>query len=179
MRKPLMPKATAIWLVENTGLTFKQIADFTGLHILEIQAIADEEVASTMQGLNPILAGELAKEEIKKAESDPNYILKINDMKDSIVHAATQKSKYTPLSRRQDKPDAIAWLIKNYPQLSDLQITKLIGTTKKTITAIREKTHWNSTNIKARNPVALNLCKAEDLEKAVLVADQKAKLEKN
>ncbi len=175
MRKPLMPKATAVWLVENTALSFKQIADFTGLHTLEIKAIADDEVASSMQGLNPILQGELTKEEIKKGEADPAHKLNAAPHSKDFEKINKQKTKYTPVARRRDKPDAIAWLIKAYPELSDSQISRLIGTTRPTIKAVREKTHWNSENITPRNPVLLDLCKEEELEKFILVAQKREK----
>ncbi len=173
MRKPLMPKATAVWLIEHTGLTFKQIADYTGLHQLEIQAIADDEVAGSMQGLNPVLQGELSKEEIKKGENDPNYTLQSLPHSQDFEKIKKQKTRYTPMARRQDKPDAIAWIIKNYPQISDSQITRLIGTTRTTIKAIREKSHWNIENIKPRNPAMLGLCKEEELEKAIVVGQSR------
>lgn len=173
MRKPLMPKATAVWLIEHTGLTFKQIADYTSLHQLEIQAIADDEVAASMQGLNPVLQGELSKEEIAKGENDPNYVLQSTPHSEDLENIQKQKTRYTPMARRQDKPDAIAWIVKNYPEISDSQITRLIGTTRTTIKAIRDKDHWNIENIKPRNPVILGLCKEDELEKAIVVAQSR------
>ncbi|MFV0320968.1 MAG: cell cycle transcriptional regulator TrcR [Alphaproteobacteria bacterium] len=173
MRKPLMPKATAVWLVENTGLSFKQIADFTGLHALEIKAIADDEVASSMQGLNPVLQGELTKEEITKGEADHSHVLEAAPHSEDFEKITKQKTKYTPVARRADKPNAIAWLIKVYPELSDSQISRLIGTTRPTINAVRDKTHWNSENITPKNPVLLDLCKESELEKAVVVAQKR------
>ena len=178
MNKPLMPKATAVWLVENTGLTFDQIADFCGLHILEVQAIADEEVAIGMQGLDPVANGQLTKEEVKRCEGDPDARLNIlvSDVPQPV--ARSTGPRYTPLSKRQDKPDAIAWLLRHYPELTDAQIGRLIGTTKPTINAVRDRTHWNSPNLRPRSPVELGLCKHEDLaqalEKAKKAAERKA-----
>lgn len=170
-----MPKATAVWLVENTALTFMQIADFCGLHILEIQAIADEEVAVGMQGLDPITNGQLTKEEIARCEADPSA--KLNMVKSDIPLPSSRGKgpRYTPLSKRQDKPDAIAWLLRHYPELSDAQIGRLIGTTKPTINAVRDRTHWNSPNLKPRSPVELGLCKHDDLRFALEKAQRKAK----
>ena len=162
-----MPKATAVWLVENTALTFVQIADFCGLHILEIQAIADEEVAVGMQGLDPIANGQLTKEEIARCEEDPSAKLAL--VKSDIPQPSVRGKgpRYTPLSKRQDKPDAIAWLLRHYPDLTDAQISRLIGTTKPTINAVRDRTHWNSPNLKPRSPVELGLCKHDDLRLAI------------
>lgn len=170
MSLPLMPKATAVWLVENTALTFDQIADFCGMHSLEIQAIADGEVGASMIGMNPIQNGQLTKEEIARCEADPSAVLKrtVSDL--PVLMPRSKGARYTPVSKRQDRPDAIAWLLKHHPELSDLQIRKLIGTTKNSIDAVRNKTHWNMANIKARNPVMLGLCTEADLEKAVAVA---------
>ncbi len=174
MAHPLMPKAKAVWLVDNSVLTFEQVADFCGLHELEVQAIADGEVAIGMQGMDPIAAGELTKEEIERCEADPNAQLKFMkaDLPDSRVKQ--KGARYTPVSKRQDRPNAIAWMVKNYPELSDAQISKLIGTTKPTITAIRDRTHWNMTNIAPQNPVGLGLCNGADLEKAVAIARARA-----
>jgi len=170
MAHPLMPKATAVWLVENTALTFDQIAEFCGMHALEVQAIADDEVAIGMQGLDPIVAGELTTEEIERCSADPNA--RLEPAAPRIPTPVTRKkgARYTPVSKRQDRPDAIAWLLKNYPELSGPQICKLIGTTKPTINAVRDRTHWNAQNIKPQNPVSLGLCSEVDLEKAVDVA---------
>ena len=175
MTQPLMPKATAVWLVENTALTFKQIADFCGLHILEIQAIADEEVAVGMQGLDPITNGQLTKDEIALCEADPSAKLAMirNDIPQPSARG--KGPRYTPLSKRQDKPDAIAWLLRHYPELSDAQIGRLIGTTKPTINAVRDRSHWNSPNLKPRSPVELGLCKHDDLRFALDKAQRKAK----
>ncbi len=167
MPVPLMPKATAVWLVENTALTFEQIADFCGLHALEVQAIADGEVASQMQGLDPVANGQTTAEEIARCQADPNARLTLaaNAVPPQMVKH--RGPRYTPIAKRQDKPDAIAYLLKTHPELSDAQISKLIGTTKPTINAVRDRTHWNSPNIKPRHPVALGLCTLEELDQAV------------
>lgn len=167
-----MPKATAVWLVENTALTFEQIADFCGLHALEVQAIADDEVAVGMQGLDPIRADELTKEEIDRCVADPTA--RLNPSPERTPIPKQKGARYTPVSKRQDRPDAISWIIKNYPEMSDAQISKLIGTTKPTINAIRDRTHWNSPNITPRNPVALGLCSGEAMEKAIIIARARA-----
>ena len=172
MTHPLMPKATAVWLVENTALSFEQIADFCGLHSLEVQAIADDEVAIGMQGLDPITAGELTMVEIERCQADPGT--RLNPAENRTPVAKKKGARYTPVSKRQDRPDAISWLIKNYPEMSDAQISKLIGTTKPTINSIRERTHWNIANIKAQNPVALGLCSADNLEKSVAISRARA-----
>ena len=175
MALPLMPKATAVWLVENTALSFIQIAEFCGLHELEIQAIADGEVGMGMQGMDPIANGQLAKEEIDRCQKDPTTRLKLARSDNPVPKARGKGARYTPVSKRQDRPDGIAWLLKNHPELQDTQIAKLLGTTKPTIKAIREKSHWNSTNITARNPVTLGLCTEADLEKVVIIARARAK----
>ena len=167
MSLPLMPKATAVWLVENTGLTFEQIAEFCGLHALEVQAIADGEVAAQMQGLDPVANGQITAEEIKRCEADPTARLQLSEQAQPVPLVKHKGPRYTPISKRQDKPDAIAWLLKNHPELSDGQISKLVGTTKPTIAAVRDRTHWNSPNIKPRHPVALGLCTLPELEAAV------------
>ncbi len=175
MTRPLMPKATAVWLIDNTALTFEQISDFCGLHMLEIQAIADGEVAVGMQGLDPVRGGELDGDLLKECETDPEKRLQITKV--AADHAKQQrkkKTRYTPVSKRQDRPDAIAWLLKNYPELTDAQISKLVGTTKPTINSIRERTHWNISNITAQNPVGLGLCSGNDLEKAISTARARA-----
>jgi hypothetical protein len=161
MSAPLMPKATAVWLVENTALTFEQIGAFCGLHPLEVQGIADGDVAIGIQGQDPIVSGELTKEEITKAENDPNYALSMAEAALKHIAMTNKKKKgarYTPIARRQDKPEAIAWITKHHPYIPDSKIVKLIGTTKKTIEAIRERTHWNINNIKPKDPVLLGLC---------------------
>ncbi len=166
--RPLMPKATAVWLVENTALTFKQIGDFCGLHELEVKGIADGEVAQGIKGLDPIATGQLTREEIERGEKDPEYRLKMARPKVDVPISRVRKGpKYTPLSRRQDKPDAIMWLLRNHPELSDSQIMKLVGTTKPTIEAIRNRTHWNIANIKPRDPVTLGICTQIELDDAV------------
>lgn len=174
MTRPLMPKATAVWLVENTALTFDQIAAFCGLHILEVQAIADEEVAIGMQGLDPVRGGELTLEEIKRCEEDAAGRLEMTKAATDHAKQQKKKSRYTPVSKRQDRPDAIAWVLKNYPELTDAQIGKLVGTTKPTISAVRDRTHWNIANITAQNPVSLGLCSSAELEKAIAVARARA-----
>jgi hypothetical protein len=167
MAVPLMPKATAVWLVENTGLTFEQIADFCGLHPLEVQAIADGEVAVQMQGLDPVANGQTTAEELERCQADPAGRLQLSPQAIPQQFVRHKGPRYTPISKRQDKPDAIAYLVRNHPELSDAQISKLIGTTKPTIAAVRERTHWNSTNIKPRHPVSIELCTMEELDAAV------------
>lgn len=174
MAQPLMPKATAVWLVENTALTFTQIAEFCGLHELEVQAIADGEVAIGMQGLDPTASGQLTKEEIARAEADPNARLTILEPSVPLPKARQKGARYTPISKRQDRPDAISWLLRNYPELSDAQICRLIGTTKPTIVSVRERSHRNISNIKPQSPVYLGLCSAADLEKMVAIARHRA-----
>jgi uncharacterized protein len=165
--RPLMPKATAVWLVDNTSLTFEQIADFCGLHPLEVQAIADGEVAIQMQGLDPVANGQTTAEEIERAQADPDARLKLSDQAVPQQFVKHKGPRYTPISKRQDKPDAIMYLLRSHPELSDGQISKLIGTTKPTIAAVRDRTHWNSPNIKPRHPVGLGLCTMEELDRAV------------
>jgi hypothetical protein len=162
-----MPKATAVWLLDNTTLTFEQIGDFCGMHPLEIQGIADGEVATGIIGQNPIDAQELAKEEIDKAEKDENYRMVMSDkaMQHEKMNKAKKGARYTPIARRQDKPEAIAFILKNHPYIPDSQIVKLIGTTKKTIDSIRERSHWNIANIKPKDPVLLGLCLQTTLDK--------------
>lgn len=170
MAHPLMPKATAVWLVENTTLTFDQIADFCGLHELEVQAIADDEVAIGMHGLNPITAGELTAAEIDRCAADTTSRLAQAKPTIELPKPKKKGARYTPVSKRQDRPDAIAWLLKNYPELSDAQISRVIGTTKPTINSVRERSHWNSPNIKPQNPIGLGLCTEAALQKVVDVA---------
>jgi hypothetical protein len=172
MALPLMPKATAVWLVENTSLTFDQIGEFCGLHPLEVQAIADGEVAVQMQGLDPIANGQLTLEEIERCQKDPSARLKLSAEAVPVPVVKHRGPRYTPIAKRQDKPDAIAWLLKSHPELSDGQISKLIGTTKPTIQAVRDRTHWNAPNIKPRHPVALGLCTLEELDAAVARANR-------
>ncbi len=169
MNLPLMPKATAVWLVENTSLTFQQIADFCGMHTLEIQAIADGDVASHIMGLNPVANGQLEAEEIKKGEADENYQLQL--MKHPEIERLMQRGvRYVSQSKRGDRPSGIAWIVKHHPEISDAQIVKILRTTKPTITAIRERTHKNIQNIVPKNPVTLGLCSEADLEKALALS---------
>ena len=156
---PLMPKATAVWLVENTALSFDQVADFCKLHPLEIKAIADGDAAQGIKGLDPIQTGQLTREEIDKAVGDPEHRLQLQNSKVRIPDAKRKKGpRYTPVSRRQDRPNAILWLIRNHPELKDAQIMRLVGTTKSTIASIRERTHWNSASLQPMDPVTLGLC---------------------
>lgn len=173
MSQPLMPKATAVWLVENTALTFEQIAEFTGMHELEIQAIADGEVAQGIVGLDPVANGQLTADNIKACEADPDAKLKLARSDNPRPQTRAKGARYTPVSKRQDRPDAIAWLLKHHPELTDAQLCKLIGTTKPTINAIRDKTHWNAANLKPRNPVTLGLCSEADLEKMVALSPRR------
>jgi hypothetical protein len=162
---PLMPKATAVWLVENTALSFDQVADFCKLHPLEVKAIADGDAAQGIKGLDPVLTGQLSREEIEKAVADPDYRLKLLDPKVRLPEAKKKKGpRYTPVSRRQDRPNAILWLVRNHPELKDSQIMRLVGTTKSTIQAIRERTHWNASNLQPMDPVTLGLCSQIDLD---------------
>jgi hypothetical protein len=170
MRSPLMPKATAVWLVENTSLTFDQIADFCGLHPLEVQAIADGEVATQMLGLDPVANGQTTAAEIERCQADPDARLKLLETAIPPQYQRHKGPRYTPIAKRQDKPDAILYLLRNHPELSDAQICKLVGTTKPTINSVRERTHWNSPNLKARHPVGLELCTLEELDQAVTKA---------
>ncbi len=168
MNVPLMPKATAVWLVENTTLTFKQISDFCGMHPLEIQGIADGDVAVGMIGVNPVSKGLISQVNLDAAAADETVALKLTQSYDSYITAQKKtKSRYTPVARRQDKPDAIAWLVKNHPKITDAQISKLIGTTKSTIASIRNREHWNIQNIRPRDPVLLGLCTQTDLFAAI------------
>ncbi|MEM1376125.1 MAG: cell cycle transcriptional regulator TrcR [Pseudomonadota bacterium] len=164
MAQLLMPKATAVWLVDNTALTFEQIAKFCTLHTLEVKAIADGESAQGIKGLDPINTGQLTREEIAKAEADPNYHLTMLEPKVRVPPAKKKGPRYTPVSKRQDRPNAILWLVRNHPELKDAQISRLVGTTKNTITQIRERTHWNSANLQPIDPVALGLCTQIDLD---------------
>ena len=171
---PLMPKATAVWLVENTKISFKQIADFCNLHELEVKGIADGDVAKGIKAYNPILAGQLTRDEIEKASTDVNKPLILNKKKLNISSNPKKKTqKYIPLSKRQDRPEAVVWLIKNFPQLSDSQIAKLIGSTKNTVSLIRNKNYWNISNLSPKDPVVSNLCSQIDIKNAAHKADQK------
>ncbi len=167
MIQPLMPKATAVWLVENTSLTFEQIAAFCGLHHLEVQGIADDEVAIGIQGMDPIANGQLTREELERCQADPSAQLTMAKQDLPQPSKRTKGPRYTPVAKRQDKPDGIAWLLRHHPELRDSQIAKLIGTTKTTIEAVRERTHWNSPNIRPRDPVLLGLCSQSDLNVVV------------
>jgi len=160
----LMPKATAVWLVDNTALSFEQIAAFCTLHPLEVQGIADGDVAGGIMGVNPIQNGQLTREEIEKAEGDPNYRLKLSEPKVRVAAAKRKGPRYTPISRRNERPNAIKWLVRNHPELKDAQIMRLVGTTKSTIDSVRESTHWNSANLAAMDPVTLGLCSQIDLD---------------
>jgi hypothetical protein len=163
-----MPKATAVWLVDNTSLTFEQIAEFCGLHVLEVKGIADGDVAHGIKGMDPISSGQLSREEIAAAELDPSHRLKLSEPKVEVPEVKTKRGpRYTPVSRRQDRPNAILWLLKNHPELKDSQIMRLVGTTKPTIIAIRERQHWNSPNRMAQDPVTLGLCSQIDLDAEV------------
>ena len=167
MTLPIMRKATAVWLVDNTTLSFKQIADFCGMHDLEIQGIADGEVASGIKGFDPIVNNQLVAEEITRCEADPKAKLSLKHIPNTEGERKRKGPRYTPLSKRQDKPAAIAWLVKNHAELTDGQISKLVGTTKTTIVAIRERTHWNVNNLVPVDPVAVGLCSQIELDDAV------------
>lgn len=167
MPQPLMPKATAVWLIDKTSLSFEQIADFVGMHPLEIQAIADGEVAQGIVGFDPIASGQLTREEIARCEADPSARLVLQESSIVLPKTKAKGGRYTPVSKRNDRPDGIAWLLRNYPALPDAVIAKLLGTTKDTIAKVRDKTHWNSANIKPRDPVILGLCSQGDLNAAV------------
>ena len=172
-RKPLMPKATAVWLVENTSLSFDQIAEFCGLHGLEVKGIADGDVAHGIKGMDPISNGQLTREEIKRAEEDHSVRLTLADSKVDIPEVKTKPGpRYTPVSRRQDRPNAVVWLLRNHPELKDSQIMRLVGTTKSTIQGIRERTHWNAATLTPLDPVTLGLCSQIDLD---LEVDRAAK----
>ncbi len=177
MTLPLMPKATAVWLIEKTALSFEQIADFVGMHPLEIQAIADGEVAVGIVGLDPIASGQLTREEIARCEADPTARLRLAESAVVLPKPKGKGARYTPVSKRSDRPDAIAWLLRNCPMLSDQQISRLLGTTKETIAKVRDKTHWNSANIKPRDPVILGLCSQTDLNREIQAAIERAQRE--
>ena len=173
MGKPIMAKATAVWLVDNTTLTFKQIGDFTGMHELEVQGIADGDVATGVKGFDPLVNNQLTSEEISGAEANPSKQLKLKFNAAAQGEEKRRGPRYTPLSKRQDRPASILWLVKFHPELSDSQIGKLVGTTKPTILAIRERTHWNISNIQPIDPVALGLCKQSELDAVVQKAAAK------
>jgi len=172
---PLMPHATASWLVDNSSLTFEQIAEFCGLHILEVQAIADDTAATKLTGRDPLRMGELTLEEIARGQGDPDYKLRIQKEPDQVRR--TRGPRYTPVSKRQEKPDGIAWIIRNHPEISDAQIGKLIGTTRTTIAAIRDRSHWNIANIQPKDPVTLGLTSQRELDATVAKAAKAAGLE--
>jgi uncharacterized protein len=172
---PLMPHATASWLVDNTALTFEQIAEFCGLHILEVQAMADDLAGQKYTGRDPIHSGELNQAEIDKGQANPEYKLKMQRAPISV--SRTKGPRYTPVSKRQDKPDGIAWILRNHPEVSDAQIGKLIGTTRTTIAAIRDRSHWNISNINPKDPVTLGLCSQRELDSLVAKAAKKAGIE--
>ncbi len=176
---PFMPKATAVWLVENTTLSFKQIANFCNLHELEIKGIADGDVAKGIKAYNPILAGQLTREEVDLCSKDHDRILTLNKKKeDVVVVEGRKKARYTPISKRKDRPDSVLWLLKNFSQLSDGQIAKLVGSTKGTVSLIRNRTFWNFSNLTAKDPVILGLCTQTNFEKAVQKADRRKEREK-
>lgn len=176
---PLMPKATAVWLVENTALSFEQIADFCGLHVLEVKGIADGDVAHGIKGMDPISSGQLTREEIQKAQDNPQYRLQLAKSKVLIPEVRTKRvPKYTPVSRRHDRPNAILWLLRYHPELKDSQIMRLVGTTKPTIESIRDRSHWNSSNLQPQDPVALGLCSQIDLDAEVRRAARRLERER-
>ena len=176
--KILMPKATAVWLIDNTALTFNQIADFCGMHVLEVQALADREQTDYVVGTSPILNGMLTKEDIEACEKDPNKSLTLNKSSEDFIKKSREvKSRYTPMAQRQNRPDAILWIIKNHPEITDAQISKLVRTTKNTIQSIRERTHKNIAEIQPRNPVLLGICSEYDLSKAIADAEAKKQRE--
>ncbi len=170
----LMPKATAVWLVDNTGLTFDQIAKFCALHPLEVKAIADEEAAQGIKGMDPVTTGQLTREEIAKGEADPAHVLKLSEPKVRVPQAKRKGPRYTPVPKRQDRPNAILWLVRHHPELKDAQISRLVGTTKNTIEQVRNRTHWNSANLQPIDPVALGLCSQIDLDMEVQKAAKNA-----
>jgi hypothetical protein len=178
-RTPLMPKATAVWLVDNTSLTFEQIAEFCGLHVLEVKGIADGDVAHGIKGMDPISSGQLTRDAIAAAEKDSAYRLRLAEPKVEVPEVKTKRGpRYTPVSRRQDRPNAILWLLKSHPELKDSQIMRLVGTTKPTIIAIRERSHWNSPSLQAQDPVTLGLCTQTDLDAEVKKAASKVARER-
>jgi uncharacterized protein len=172
MSLPLMPKATAVWLIDKTGLTFEQIADFCGMHPLEVQAIADGEVAQGINGYDPVLNKQVSAEDITRCEGNSALRLKLLAAPEAM-HKKQKGGRYTPVAKRNDRPDAIAFLLRSYPHLTDAQVIKLLGTTKDTIQKIRDRSHWNSANIKPRDPVILGLCKQSDLNDAVNAANER------
>lgn len=174
---PLMPHATASWLVDNTALTFEQIADFCGLHILEVQAMADDLAGAKYTGRDPVHSGELTQSEIERGQANSEYRLKMQ--KAPISVSRTKGPRYTPVSKRQDKPDGISWILRHHPEISDAQVGKLIGTTRNTIAAIRDRSHWNISNINPKDPVTLGLCSQRELDALVAKAAKKAGIEED
>jgi len=168
MPTPLMPKATAVWLIDKTSLTFDQVAEFVGMHPLEVQAIADGEVAQGIVGYDPVANSQLTREEIVRCEADPNLRLRMMESQLPQPKVRGKGAKYTPVAKRNDRPDGIAWLLRNYPQLTDVQVAKLLGTTKETIAKVRDRSHWNAANIKPRDPVILGLCSQSDLNALIV-----------
>ncbi|MGI9412079.1 MAG: DUF1013 domain-containing protein [Hyphomicrobiales bacterium] len=176
---PLMPKATAVWLVDNTSLSFEQIADFCQLHELEVKGIADGDVAQGIRGMDPLANGQLSRDELERGQADASYRLQMSEPKVEIPEVKTKRGpRYTPVSRRQDRPDAISWLLRYHPELTDGQVMKLVGTTKPTIQAIRDRTHWNTTNITPKDPVTLGLCSQSDLDSSVQKAARRVERER-
>ena len=175
---PLMPMATAVWLIENTTLTFKQIANFCNLHEVEVQGIADGEVAKGIMAYNPIISGQLTREEIELSSNDKDRSLKINNTDITITNVNKKIKKYVPLSKRQERPDAISWLLRNHPELKDSQIAKLVGVTKNSVTSIRNKNYWNYNNLSPKDPVAMNLFSQKDLIEAIEKSERRTKREK-
>ncbi|WP_284945241.1 DUF1013 domain-containing protein [Acidisoma cladoniae] len=172
MTLPLMPKATAVWLIDKTALTFEQVADFCGMHPLEIQAIADGEVAQGIMGYDPVANSQVTAEDIQRCEADPNGRLRLM-VSSNPPPKKSRGGRYTPVAKRNDRPDAIAFLLRNFPQLTEIQLSKLLGTTKETIQKVRDRNHWNSPNIKPRDPVILGLCKQSDLNEAVAQSNER------
>lgn len=171
--RPLMPIATAVWLIDNTALTFDQIAEFCGLHPLQVKGIADGDVGGGVRGIDPITTNQLTRDEIEKAQEDPEYRLKLARPKTVVAEKTRKGPRYTPVSKRQNRPDAIAWMVRNHPEVADPQIAKLLGTTKTTIQSIRDRTHWNSANLQPQDPVGLGLCTQIDLDTVVRKAAAK------
>jgi hypothetical protein len=171
MKTPLMPKATAVWLIDKTSLSFEQVADFVGMHPLEVQAIADGEVAQGIVGYDPVANGQLTREEIARGEADPSYRLTLLESSIPLPKPRGKGARYIPVAKRNERPDAIAWLLRNFPQLSDPQVVKLLATTKETIQKVRDKSHPNTANIKPRDPVTLGLCTQTALNEAVAAAN--------
>jgi hypothetical protein len=179
-RKPLMPKATAVWLVDNTALSFEQIADFCGMHVLEIRTIADRDVNMSIKGTDPVMSGQITRDEITRGEADASHTLQLARPKVEIAKpAATRKGpRYTPVSRRHDRPNAVVWILRNHPELRDSQIMRLVGTTKPTILQIRDRTHWNAANLVPQDPVTLGLCSQTDLDAEVQKAAKRVAKER-